>query len=338
MSYLYSRALVEEYLEENFSDGKLSVRLKSTPMPQVFLSKDKMTKSWNLFQYGMIFQHLTENHGKKILTWYLEDFLVRTSQQREKGPELPEKEVVCGEKWRGSFAKWNLLSSSWKTHLCSLFGDWIEFSGIWPRWGTMRNGVCWERKTSELHTSVNESGFSDSTPLFPTPTKNEAGKSKKTPQMTIEKKCQMTLDRLVQIFPTPCKWDALKNAHKLNQEMLSKVVFQEEMKKRWDTPCKGDAHPRAMNRTGPYHGKGQKHLQAQAYECLTEADMIGGQLNPEWVEWLMGWPIGWTELCALETDKFQEWQKAHGNFSFRECFRKIKSKIKREDTNKNTLI
>lgn len=24
----------------------------------------------------------------------------------------------------------------------------------------------------------------------------------------------------------------------------------------------------------------------------------GGQLNPNWVEWLMGWPIGWTDLTA----------------------------------------
>ena len=23
----------------------------------------------------------------------------------------------------------------------------------------------------------------------------------------------------------------------------------------------------------------------------------GGQLNPDWVEWLMGWPIGWTDLA-----------------------------------------
>jgi hypothetical protein len=23
---------------------------------------------------------------------------------------------------------------------------------------------------------------------------------------------------------------------------------------------------------------------------------IGGQLNPEWVEWLMGFPAGWTDL------------------------------------------
>ena len=26
-----------------------------------------------------------------------------------------------------------------------------------------------------------------------------------------------------------------------------------------------------------------------------------GRLNPEWVEWLMGYPIGWTELNVLET-------------------------------------
>lgn len=30
----------------------------------------------------------------------------------------------------------------------------------------------------------------------------------------------------------------------------------------------------------------------------------GGALNPEWVEWLMGWPIGHTELSALGTVRF----------------------------------
>jgi hypothetical protein len=38
----------------------------------------------------------------------------------------------------------------------------------------------------------------------------------------------------------------------------------------------------------------------------------GGQLNPTWVEWLMGWPIGWTDLEPLETDKFQSWLQQHG--------------------------
>ena len=37
----------------------------------------------------------------------------------------------------------------------------------------------------------------------------------------------------------------------------------------------------------------------------------GGSLNPTWVEWLMGWPLGWTDLEPLETDKFQGWQQSH---------------------------
>jgi hypothetical protein len=41
----------------------------------------------------------------------------------------------------------------------------------------------------------------------------------------------------------------------------------------------------------------------------------GGHLNPEWVEWLMGWPIGWTDLRPLATDRFQSWLREHSNYS-----------------------
>lgn len=40
-------------------------------------------------------------------------------------------------------------------------------------------------------------------------------------------------------------------------------------------------------------------------------DQVGGLLNPRWEEWLMGWPIGWTELKPLAMDKFREWQLQH---------------------------
>ena len=33
------------------------------------------------------------------------------------------------------------------------------------------------------------------------------------------------------------------------------------------------------------------------------ATKVGGKLNPMWVEWLMGFPLGWTDLKPLETDK-----------------------------------
>ena len=38
----------------------------------------------------------------------------------------------------------------------------------------------------------------------------------------------------------------------------------------------------------------------------------GGQLNPMWVEWLMGWPLGWTDLKPLEMDKYHKWLEQHG--------------------------
>lgn len=31
-----------------------------------------------------------------------------------------------------------------------------------------------------------------------------------------------------------------------------------------------------------------------------------GQLNPDWVEWLMGWPIGWTKIEPIEID-WRDW-------------------------------
>lgn len=42
------------------------------------------------------------------------------------------------------------------------------------------------------------------------------------------------------------------------------------------------------------------------------SEVVGGKLNPPWVEWLMGWPIGWTDLKPLVTDKFRQWLHSHG--------------------------
>ena len=36
-----------------------------------------------------------------------------------------------------------------------------------------------------------------------------------------------------------------------------------------------------------------------------------GPLNPAWVEWLMGFPTGWTDCTPLGTESFREWQREH---------------------------
>jgi len=33
----------------------------------------------------------------------------------------------------------------------------------------------------------------------------------------------------------------------------------------------------------------------------------GGQLNPDWVEWLMGWPIGWTDIEPIKKMGCRGW-------------------------------
>jgi len=43
----------------------------------------------------------------------------------------------------------------------------------------------------------------------------------------------------------------------------------------------------------------------------------GGSLNPTWVEWLMGWPLGWTDLNASAMVRFQQWLHSHGGHSGR---------------------
>jgi len=35
-------------------------------------------------------------------------------------------------------------------------------------------------------------------------------------------------------------------------------------------------------------------------------------LNPRFVEWLMGFPIGWTDLQPLAMPSYQRWQQQHG--------------------------
>jgi hypothetical protein len=39
-----------------------------------------------------------------------------------------------------------------------------------------------------------------------------------------------------------------------------------------------------------------------------------GKLNPTWVEWLMGFPPGWTDLKPLATDKFRKWLESFGSY------------------------
>lgn len=40
---------------------------------------------------------------------------------------------------------------------------------------------------------------------------------------------------------------------------------------------------------------------------------VADQLNPDWVEWLMNWPIGWTSLQPLPAQEWQAWMNHVGS-------------------------
>ena len=59
------------------------------------------------------------------------------------------------------------------------------------------------------------------------------------------------------------------------------------------------------------HKSGKSSPETHAKNSRPLSEFIGGHLNPNWVEWLMGWPIGWTDYTPLATDKFRQWQQLH---------------------------
>ena len=128
-------------------DGEQSVQSSGSSTPQAYCAPDKMTGFSRLSRFGMTYKPLTESRGEELLTLYLAAFHAPTFPQQEKVQESMEKPLECGEKWRGSFVKYNPDSCSWKTHQCLLLGDLDEFSETWPQWGLMRNGECWEQQT-----------------------------------------------------------------------------------------------------------------------------------------------------------------------------------------------
>jgi hypothetical protein len=135
-----------------------------------------------LSRFGMTFKLLTESRGEALLTLYLEDFLVRTSVQQEKVQESTESDQACGEKWQGSFAKYDPDTHSLRTHQCSLLEDLTESCQTLPAWGLMRDGECWERQTLALRTSEKEYG------LWPTPNTCDATRgSPETPEQKLKR-------------------------------------------------------------------------------------------------------------------------------------------------------
>jgi hypothetical protein len=81
MSWLFSQALVAEYLGASCLDGEQSALLNGNHTQQAYCAPGKMTDFSRLSQFGMMFKPLTESLGEELLMSYLADFRAKTSQR-----------------------------------------------------------------------------------------------------------------------------------------------------------------------------------------------------------------------------------------------------------------
>ena len=296
MSWHFSQALVAAYSAATCSDGVPSAPSSATPTPSAYCSPDRMTAVSRLSRSGMTFQPLTADHGEAVLTWCRAASLVRTSAPPGAGQESPAPGLAYGERWRESFAKYDPDSCSWRTRQCSLFEGLTSSSVTWPRWGSMRNGECSERTTPELPTSGSGSGLSGN---WPTPLASDGGRTGPNQK---DSSGRYKLAGAVAHWPTPtCMSGAMyleTNALERKSMSLASAVHH------WITPMARDYKGHTNNpETRGYGGT----LPDQVLERSG-----GGQLSPTWVEWLMGWPLGWTDSSASATDRFRQWRRSHG--------------------------
>ena len=255
MSWHYLQGQEAASWEGNCLDGAPSALSRLIPMRAESCLLDRLMDALADFQSGTTCEPSTESDGEGQSISSLADFPVRTSAQPERERELPGRSPVCGRTWHELSVRFDHDLCSWKT-AHSLFPEDLPWSSvIFPRWGMMRDGECWERNTSELPIKDTGSG----------------------------------------LWPTPVADGDRTTNYAQGGTSLGFAV------RNWPTPT---CHDR-KGASGAKRGKG-----ATRGPCLTM--VIGGTLSPMWVEWLMGWPVGWTDCDALETGKFRQWLDSHG--------------------------
>jgi hypothetical protein len=277
MSWLFSQALVEEYLGASSLDGEQSAPLSGKSIPQAYCLPDKMTEVSRLSRYGMTFAPLTEDLGQELLTLYRASFPVRTSQSQEMGTDLTESGQECGERWHGLLARFDPDSHLWRTVQCSLLEDLNESLQTLPQWGMTVGGELYLLPTLVQTTKEEEFG------LWRTPDTGAGGTS-----------------------------GLLKEGktHRMNgQQIQVRLVDQVNNPRLWPTPQASDNRDRG-NMSNPSI---QRRVAIGKQIMLSQSvHPTSGQLNPTWVEWLMGWPLGWTDLKPLATDKSHCAPQQHG--------------------------
>ena len=170
-------------------------------------------------------------------------------------------------------------SAYWRMYqdsLLSLMGILEPSLKTWPKAGMMRGGVCYLQPKWEHRISAIGSGLS----LY------EMG-----------------------MYPTPKAWDGEMGTPRTSGRPIERVTHLGTAARYWPTPQARDGDNRGAQAKRYWNPAKSNDL-----PDAVAARGHSGQLNPPWVAWLMGWPIGWTALKPLAMGKFRKWLQQHGDY------------------------
>lgn len=230
------------------------------------------------------------------------DSPARTSALPEKAPALTASGLVCGWNTPGSFACFDPDSSSWRTPQLSLLGGLVEFSETWPRAGTTRNGIASPQPPLVPLTSV--TGFTSW--LIPTLDDCKPASRTEVHHMLIYESginvpdCYKRLRSQVaarELIPTPTVNDAKNSTFPPSQRRRDSLIGYLMREGFVPTPRASDG----AKMTGMSTRRRAGGRRPDSLPELTRSLDSSGVLNPPWVEWLMGFPIGWTDLAVSAT-------------------------------------
>jgi DNA (cytosine-5)-methyltransferase 1 len=122
---------------------------------------------------------------------------------------------------------------------------------------------------------------------------------------------QRTLEQTIRGIGYGLSPDNVKAFHTPNTTGLdggsnSRKALKKRMEN-WPTPKVQDSRHAKMRHLKEL----DNHWKSNLGEVVS-AQVNGGSLNPTWVEWLMGWPLEWTDLKPLEMDKYPCALQPHG--------------------------
>ena len=128
--------------------------------------------------------------------------------------------------------------------------------------------------------------------MWPTPTTQDNNQVKGSPD---HPKRGTTLGGAVRQWPTPTASDSQGGAREMDGKRGR--ALKDLPQQMWPTPTANE------DAAGTPNGNMQRMLgNHPGVRGTTPQEWSAGQLNPTWVEWLMGLPLGWTDLGSWGTE------------------------------------